>query len=42
MAMMYIKPNDGGITDEDFADEDDGTLVDNLSENQLNAVAEAV
>ena len=40
MAMVYIEPNDGGITDEDSADEDDPGLVDNLSENQLNAVAE--
>ena len=42
MAMAYIKPNNGGITDEDSADENDGGLVDNLSGNQLNAVAEAV
>ena len=39
---MYIELNDGGITNEDSTDEDDGGLVDNLSENQLNAVAEAV
>ena len=42
MAMVYIEPNDGGITDEDFADEDDPGLVNNLSGNQLNAVAEVV
>ena len=40
--MMHIVPNDGGITDEDSADEDDEGLIDNLSGNQLNAVAEAV
>ena len=40
-AIVHIEPNDGGITDEDFAAEDDGGLVDNLSGNQLNAVAEA-
>ena len=42
MAMVYKELNDGGITDEDFADEDDGGLIDNLAGNQLNAVAEAV
>ena len=42
IAMVYIEPNDGGITDEDSADEDDARLVDNLSGNQLNTVAEAV
>ena len=42
MAVVYIEPNDGGITDEDSADEDDARLVDNLSGNQLNTVAEAV
>ena len=42
MAMVCLELNDGGITDEDSADEDDGGLVDNLSGNQLNAVAEAV
>ena len=42
MAMVYIEPNDGGITDEDFVDEDDPGLIDNLSENQLNAMVEAV
>ena len=40
--MMHIVPNDGGITDEDSADEDDGGQIDNLSGNQLNAVAESV
>ena len=39
---MYIEPNDGVITNEDSAAEDDGELVDDLPENQLNAVAEAV
>ena len=39
---MYIELNDGGITDEDSADEDDGGLVDNLSRSQLNTVVEAV
>ena len=42
MAMVYIEHNDGGITNEDSADEDDPGLVDNLSGNQLNRVAEAV
>ena len=42
MAMVYIEPNDGGITDEDSAYEDDAGLTDNLSRNQLNAVLEAV
>ena len=42
IAMVYIEPNDGGIIDEDSADEDDPGLVDNLSGNQLNAVAEAI
>ena len=42
MAMVYIEPNDGGITDEDSADEDDPGLVDNLLRNQLNVVAEAI
>ena len=42
MAMVYLEPKDGGITDEDFADEDDGALINNLSGNQLNAGAEAV
>ena len=42
MAIVFIEPNDGRITDEDSADEDDGGLVDNLSGNQLNAMAEAV
>ena len=42
MAMVYIEPNDGGIIDEDSADEDDEGLVDNLSGNQLNEVVEAV
>ena len=42
MAIVYIAPNNGGITDEDSADKDDGGLVDNLPGNQLNAVAEAV
>ena len=42
MAIVYIEFNDGGITDEDSADEDDGGLADNFSGNQLNAVAEAV
>ena len=41
-ADIYIEPNDGDITDEDSADEDDGGLLDNLSGNQLNAPAEAV
>ena len=31
MAMVYIEPNDGGITDVDFADKDDPGLIDNLS-----------
>ena len=38
---VYIDPNDGRITDEDSADEDDEGLVDNSLGNQLNAVAEA-
>ena len=42
MAIVYTKPNSGGITDEDSADEDDGGLIHNISGNQLNAVAEAV
>ena len=42
MAMVYIEPNDSGITNEDSADEDDPGLVDNLSGNQLNTVVEAV
>ena len=42
MAIVYTKPNSGGITNKDSADEDDGGLVHNLSGNQLNAVAEAV
>ena len=42
MAIVYIAPNNGGIIDEDSADEDDPGLVDNLSGNQLNAVVEAV
>ena len=42
MAIVYIELNDGEITDEDSADENNGGLVDNLSGNQLNAVAEAV
>ena len=41
-AIVYIELNDGGITDEDSADKDDGGIVDNLLGNQLNAVAEAV
>ena len=40
--MMHIVPNDGEITDANSAEEDDGGLVDNLSGNQLNAVAESV
>ena len=48
MALVYIEPNDGGITDEDSADEDDEgpfgltTMIDDLSGNQLNPVTEAV
>ena len=42
MAMVYIEPNDGGITDKDSADKDNGELVDNLSRNQLNTMAEDV
>ena len=30
MAMVYIEPNVGGITDEDSANEDDGGQVDHL------------
>ena len=41
-AVVYIEPNVGGIKVEDSADEGDGGLVDNLSGNQLNAVAEGV
>ena len=41
-AIVYLEPNNGGITDEDSADEDNGGLVDNLSGNQLNTVAETV
>ena len=41
-AVAYIEPYDGGIMDEDSADEGDGGLVDNLSGNQLNPVAEVV
>ena len=41
-AIVYIEPNDSGITHEDSAYDDDGGLVDNLSGNQLNAVAETV
>ena len=42
MAMVYIEPNDGGITDGDSADEDDSGLVDNLSGIQLNTVVKAL
>ena len=42
MAIVYIEPNDGEITDQDSVDEDDGGVVDNLSGNQLNAVMEDV
>ena len=42
MYIGYIELNDGGITDEDSADEDEEGLVNNLSGNQLNVVAEAV
>ena len=42
MAIVYIEPNDGEITNEDSADKDNGGLVDNLLGNQLNAVVEAV
>ena len=42
MAMVYQEPNDGGINDEDSANEEDPGLPDNLSGNQLNAVAEAI
>ena len=42
MAMVYIEPNDCGITDEDSADDGDPGLVDNLTGNQFNAVPEAV
>ena len=42
MYIGYIELNDGGITDEDSADEDNLGLVDNLLGNQFNAVAKAV
>ena len=40
--MVCIESNDGEITHEDSADEEDPGVVDNLSANQFNAVAGAV
>ena len=41
-ADIHIDPNDGEFTDKNLADEDDFVPQDNLSENHLNAPAEAV
>ena len=41
-ANIFIEPNDGGVSDEDFGDEDGGGFLNNLSRNQLNAPAELV
>ena len=39
-ANIFIKPNDGGVTDEDSGEEDGGGFLSNLSRKQLNATAE--
>ena len=34
-AALFIKPHHGCASDENFADEDDGGMIDNLTGNQL-------
>ncbi|KAG5873841.1 hypothetical protein JTB14_014380 [Gonioctena quinquepunctata] len=41
--QIHIEPPNGGaITDEDYGEEDEGGLIDNLSRNQLNAPVQLV
>ena len=42
LAVIFMKPNDGCASDEDSANENDGYLIDNLAESQLNPPAEAL
>jgi len=39
-AAIFIEFNDGCASDKDFADKDDGSLIDNLIGIQLNAPTE--
>ncbi len=41
-AVVYIEPNDGELTDEDSATEDEAGAIDNLSSLQLAAPAHAI
>ena len=41
-SALFIEPHDDCASDEDSADEDHGGMIDNLTENQLIASAEAV
>ena len=39
---IFIEPNDGYASDEDSADENDGGLLHNLPQSQINAPGEAL
>ena len=41
-AVIFMKSNDGCASDIDSANENDGCLIDNFPESQLNALAEAL
>ena len=41
-AVIFMKSNDGCASDKDFANENDGCLIDNFPGSQLNAPAEAL
>ena len=41
-AAIFTETNDGCASEEDSADEDDGSMIDNLTGSQLNAPTEAL